>query len=108
MDFCKAPMDWLDCNQCEIKLIGTKINNICFRGKQTSLHCVSCVRVKNVLILQQIFNITPVMSIFSVGCTRYLKFIIINSLPVTLGVHGSNVFHCAAKMEASVSLCMST
>lgn len=75
-----------------------------FSGNQTLISCVCCVRAKCVLILQETFNITPaiVRSIISVGCTRYLKLILINSLPVTLDVHGSNVFHCAAKMEASV------
>lgn len=57
----------------------------------------------SVLILQQAFNITPVMSLISVGCTRYFKVIRINSLPVALGVHGSAVSHLsAATTEASV------
>lgn len=71
------------------------------------MQCVCRVRVKTVLILQQTFTITPVMSIISVGCTRYLKLIIINSLAVPLGVRGSIVFLCAAKIESSVSLHMS-
>lgn len=57
----------------------------------------------SVLILQQAFNITLVLSLISVGCTRYFKVIRIKSLPVTLGVHGSAVFHLsAANTEAFV------
>lgn len=65
------------------------------------MRCVCCVSVKSVLIPEQTFNRTPVMSIIYVGCTRYLKLITKSSLPVDLGMHESNVFHCAAKKHLS-------
>lgn len=64
---------------------------------------MSRVCLVSVLILQQAFNTTPVMSPISVGCPRYFKVTRTNSLPVTLGVRGSAVFHLsAAKTEAFV------